>query len=115
MRPVIVLFISGLTGLVLNRCASPQLRREIVEAQVENAEAVAVVQKYIPAGAERQRVERALSRSSELLEKTEAARTEAETTAAEAQADASKWRWLKGLAIAGGVAALAFGAFRLFR
>lgn len=115
MRSVIVLFISGLTGLVLTRCASPQLRREIVEAQVENAEAVSVVQKYIPAGVERQRVERALSRSSELLEKTEAARTEAETTAAEAQADASKWRWLKGLAIAGGVAALAFGAFRLFR
>ena len=79
MRLVIVLFISGLTGLVLTRCASPQLRREIIEAQVENAEAVAVVQKYIPAGAERQRVERALSRSSELLEKTEAARTEAET------------------------------------
>ena len=115
MRPVAALFISGLTGLVLTRCASPQLRRAIVEAQVENAEAVAVVQKYIPAGAERQRVERALSRSSELLEKAENARTEAETTAAEAQADASKWRWLKGLAIAGGLAALAFGAFRLFR
>lgn len=110
-----VMFISAMTGLALIRCASPQLRPQILDQQRENEEATAIVKAYIPEGKDRRKVTDALAKSSELLEMADKARTEAEDKAKEAEADASKWRWAKGLAIAAGLAAVAFGGFRVFR
>lgn len=115
MRLVIVLFVSGFTGLCLTRCKSPQLKKEIIEQRIENDQAKEIVKKYIPEGKDRTFIERALSKSSELLEVADKARTEAEVKAEEAQADAKKWRWLKGLAIAGGLGLAIFGGFKAFR
>lgn len=115
MRFAIVFFVSGLTGLSLSRCASPPLRTQIIDQQRNNEEAEEIVKKYIPEGEDRRTVTNALSKSSELLGMADKARTEAEVKATEAEADAKKWRWLKGLAIAGGVGFLIFGGFKAFR
>lgn len=115
MRLALVFFISGLTGLTLNRCSSPQLRQQIIDQRIENEEAEAIVEKYIPEGKDRAKVKTALSKSSELLEVADKARTQAEVTSKEAEADAKKWRWLKGIAIASGVGLLVFGGFKAFR
>jgi hypothetical protein len=115
MRFAIVFFVSGLTGLFLSRCASPPLRTQIIDQQRNNEEAIEIAEKYIPQGKDRETVKNALAASSRLLEVTDKARTQAEVKAQEAEADAKKWRWLKGIAIASGVGLLIFGGFKAFR
>lgn len=112
---LIVLFVSGFTGLCLTRCKSVPLKQEIIEQRIENEQAKDIVKKYIPQGKDRTFIENALSKSSELLEVADKARTTAEVKAEEAQADASKWRWLKGIAIACGLGLAVFGGFKAFR
>jgi len=115
MRLAIVLFISGFTGLCLTRCKSPQLKKEIIEQRIENEQATEIVKKYIPEGKDRTFIQNALSKSSELLEVADKARTKAEDTAKETEGDAKKWRWLKGIAIAAGIGLAVFGGFKAFR
>lgn len=115
MRLAIVLFISGFTGLCLTRCKSPQLKKEIIEQRIENEQATEIVKKYIPEGKDRTFIQNALSKSSELLEVADKARTKAEDTAKETEGDAEKWRWLKGIGLTLISAGAIFGVFKLFR
>lgn len=115
MRLAIVLFVSGFTGLTLTRCKSVTIREQVYEQRKENEKASEIVEKYIPEGRDRQAVKNALSKSTELLEMADKARTTAEADAKEAEADASKWRWLKGIGLALLSAGAIFGVFRLFK
>lgn len=111
MRFAIVFFVSGLTGLYLSRCASPPLRTQIIDQQRNNEEAEEIVEAYIPIGANREKVVRALENSSKLLSETDKARQaekadkEKETIRADKNAGAAKTIfWAKvasGLALAG--------------
>jgi len=115
MRFAIVFFVSGLTGLYLSRCASPPLRTQIIDQQRDNEEAEEIVKKYIPEGKDRTFIQNALSKSSELLDVADKARTKAEDTAKETEGDAEKWRWLKGIGLTLISAGAIFGVFKLFR
>jgi len=111
----LMFFVSGFTGLILTRCASPQLRTEIVEQQRNNEEAEEIVEKYIPKGKDRTTVTNALAKSTELLGLADKARSTAEAEAKEAEADAGKWHWIRNLGIAALAAGALFGGFKLFR
>jgi hypothetical protein len=111
MRLAIVLFISCLTGLNLSRCKSYDITQKIKDQRTENEEAKEIVEAYIPIGANREKVVRALENSSKLLSETDKARQaekadkEKETIRADKNAGAAKTIfWAKvasGLALAG--------------
>lgn len=96
-------------------CASPQLKNEVIEQQIENEEATAIAAEYIPAGPKRDKVIGALARSSELLEKTDTAREKAEVKADELSVDAGRWRLVKWIGIAAVTLVAGFAVFRLGR
>lgn len=111
MRVALILFISCMTGLNLTRCKSYDITQKIKEQRTENEEAEEIVKTYIPVGANREKVVRALENSSKLLSDTDKARQEEkadkekETLRADKNAGAAKTIfWAKvagGLAIAG--------------
>lgn len=111
MRLALILFISCMTGPNLTRCKSYDITQKIKEQRTENEEAKEIVEAYIPVGANREKVVRALENSSKLLETTDKARQEEkadkekETLRADKNAGAAKTIfWAKvaaGLALAG--------------
>lgn len=120
MRLALILFISCMTGLNLTRCKSYDITQKIKEQRTENEEAKEIVEAYIPVGANREKVVRALENSSKLLETTDKARQEEkadkekETLRADKNAGAARTIfWAKvagGIAIAG----LAFYGLKKF-
>lgn len=116
MRRVLILFfISGLTGLNLTRCKSIPIQEKIIRQEQQNEEATDIAQKYIPVGKDRQTVVNALKNSSELLRKADQETQKAQAAEKAAEADASKWHWVKGIGITLGVGALAFCGLKMFR
>lgn len=111
----VLLVVLALYAMGGARCTSPQLRREVITQQSENAEAAQIVENYIPQGPHRERVQKALKRSSELLEQTDTARERAELKADEMSDAAGKWRAVKWFGIILITAAAGFAAFRMFR
>lgn len=111
----IVLFISGFTGLNLSRCKSYQIPEKIIRQEIENEEATQIAQRYIPAGKDQQKVVGALKNSSELLREAEKETQKAQAAEKAAESDAKKFRWIKGIAIAAGIALAVFGGFKAFR
>lgn len=96
-------------------CASPQLKKEVIEQQIENEEATAIAAEFIPAGPKRDKVIGALARSSDLLEKTDTAREKAEIKAQDLSEDAARWRLVKWLGIAAATLVAGFAVFRFGR
>ncbi|MBS0616636.1 MAG: hypothetical protein JSR44_00495 [Spirochaetes bacterium] len=113
-RLVVILTVI-IIALLVTRCASRQLTRDVVEQQVANTEAVQIAEQYIPTGPHRDKVVGALNASTELLATSDAARQKAETSAAKNQADATRWRWVKWGGGALLVALAGFGVFKIFR
>lgn len=110
-RALILLFVSGFTGLSLTRCKSYDITRKIEDQRTENEEAKEIAEKFIPVGPHRDRVVNALDRSSKLLSDTDKARQEEkagkekETLRADKNAGAARTIfWAKvaaGVAVAG--------------
>jgi hypothetical protein len=91
-----VLLIVGLCWLVgATRCTSGDIRKEVIEQQVENQGAKATAARYIPEGPDRERVFSALDNSSDLMAK-QAQKLAKETERADENESAARLLfWLK--------------------
>lgn len=100
---VVVLLVYLLGGA---RCTSGDIRKEVIEQQVENQGAKDTAAKYIPEGPDRERVFSALDNSSKLMAKQDQKLTAETKRADENEADSKLLFWLKigaGFLVVGGL------------
>jgi len=102
-------------ALSLANCKSISIPEKIIKQEESNEEATQIAKKYIPVGQSQEKVVNALTESSRLLEQSNAETQKAQAAEKKAEADASKWRWVKGIGIALIAAAAGFGVFKILR
>lgn len=109
---VVVLLVYLLGGA---RCTSGDIRKEVIEQQVENQGAKDTAAKYIPEGPDRERVFSALDNSSKLMVRQDQKLTQQTERADKNQSAADALFWLKWAGRLAVVAAVVGGLWLKFK